>query len=99
MRCANCWSGYKRNPDQLAKIPPGMTVAGRLAQLKTAHGCYMRFPSWTALQGIDAMNLTFDPGFRGDRVFALVVGLGACCARPTVKARTVHHDRQQAKRC
>ncbi len=28
-------------------------------------------------QGIDAMNLAFDPGFRGDRVFALTVGLGS----------------------
>ena len=65
---------YKRNPDQLAKIP-GMTVAGRLAQLKTAHGV-LDFPELDGLQGIDAMNLTFDPGFRGDRVFALVVGLG-----------------------
>lgn len=65
---------YKRNPDQLAKIP-GMTIKGRLAQLKTAHGV-LDFPELDGLQGIDAMNLTFDPAFRGDRVFALVVGLG-----------------------
>lgn len=65
---------YKRNPDQLAKIP-GMTVEGRLAQLKTARGV-LDFPELDGLQGIDAMNLTFDPDYRGDRVFALVVGLG-----------------------
>ncbi|MEE4218719.1 MAG: hypothetical protein V2I48_13980 [Xanthomonadales bacterium] len=65
---------YKRNPDQLAKIP-GMTIEGRLAQLRTAQGV-LDFPELDGLQGIDAMNLTFDPGFRGDRVFALVVGLG-----------------------
>ncbi|MDH4039618.1 MAG: hypothetical protein OEW92_01835 [Gammaproteobacteria bacterium] len=65
---------YKRNPDQLAVIP-GMTVNGRLAQLKTARGV-LDFPELDGLQGIDAMNLTFDPAFRGDRVFALVVGLG-----------------------
>jgi len=65
---------YKRNPDQLAKIP-GLTVEGRLAQLRHARGM-LDFPELDGLQGIDAMNLTFDPGFAGDRVFALVVGLG-----------------------
>ena len=38
-------------------------------------GCWI-FRELDGLQGIDAMNLTFDPDFRGDRVFALVVGLG-----------------------
>jgi hypothetical protein len=66
---------YKRNPDQLAVIP-GMTVEGRLAQLRVARGV-LDFPELDGLQGIDAMNLTFDPDFRGDRVFALVVGLGS----------------------
>ena len=65
---------YKRNPDQLA-INPGMTINGRLAQLKTSRG-KLDFVELDGLQGIDAMNLTFDPNFRGDRVFALVVGLG-----------------------
>jgi hypothetical protein len=65
---------YKRNPDQLASIP-GMTVAGRLAQLKIAEGM-LDFPELDGLQGIDAMNLAFDPDFPGDRVFALIVGLG-----------------------
>ena len=66
---------YKRNPDQLAVIP-GMTVEGRLAQFRVARGV-LDFPELDGLQGIDAMNLTFDPDFRGDRVFALVVGLGS----------------------
>ena len=65
---------YKRNPDQLAKNP-GMTVEGRLAQLKTRRG-ELSFVEMNGWQGIDAMNLTFNPDFRGDRVFALVVGLG-----------------------
>lgn len=65
---------YKRNPDQLAKNP-GMTVEGRLAQLKTRRG-ELKFVELNTHQGIDAMNLTFNPEFRGDRVFALVVGLG-----------------------
>ena len=41
------------------------------------------FPELDGLQGIDAMNLTFDPDFRGDRAFALVVGLGSMLRRPT----------------
>tara|TARA_R110001599_G_scaffold353881_1_gene602065 strand:- start:46789 stop:47466 length:678 start_codon:yes stop_codon:yes gene_type:complete len=65
---------YKRNPDQLAVIP-GMTVRGRLAQLKTSRG-ELDFPELDGLQGIDAMNLAFDRHFKGDRVFALIVGLG-----------------------
>jgi hypothetical protein len=65
---------YKRNPDQLAVIP-GMTLKGRLAQFRTSRGV-LDFPELDGAQGIDAMNLTFDPNYRGDRVFALVVGLG-----------------------
>lgn len=66
---------YERNPDQLAKIP-GMTVEGRLAQLTVARH-KLQFPELDYKQDIDAMNLAFDPDFRGDRVFALVVGLGS----------------------
>ena len=65
---------YKRNPAQLKKNP-GMTVNGRLAQLKvTRHE--LDFRELNGQQGIHAMNMAFNPGFRGDRVFALVVGLG-----------------------
>ena len=65
---------YKRNPGELRKTP-GMTIEGRLAQLKVATGVLI-FPELGGKRGIDAMNLAFDPSFRGDRVFALVVGLG-----------------------
>ena len=66
---------YKRNPSQLRKNP-GMTVKGRLAQLKV-HRYELDFPELGGKQGIDAMNMAFDPAFQGDRVFALVVGLGS----------------------
>jgi len=66
---------YKRNPNQLQKIP-GMTVEGRLAQLKV-HRYELEFPELDGKQDIAAMNLAFDPQFTGDRVFALVVGLGS----------------------
>ena len=66
---------YQRNPDQLARNP-GMTVEGRLAQLKVKR-YKLQFPELDYKQDIDAMNLAFDPDYRGDRVFALVVGLGS----------------------
>ena len=66
---------YKRNPDQLRKIP-GMTVEGRLAQLKVRR-YKLQFAELDYKQDIAAMDLAFDPDFTGDRVFALVVGLGS----------------------
>ena len=82
---------YKRNPDQLAIIP-GMTVKGRIAQLRTAQG-ELDFPELDGLQGIDAMNLTFDPNFTGDRVFALIVGLGGMLRQAySYKSEMFIHD-------
>tara|TARA_R110002110_G_scaffold415561_2_gene650926 strand:- start:142929 stop:143597 length:669 start_codon:yes stop_codon:yes gene_type:complete len=66
---------YLRNPAELRKIP-GMTIEGRLAQLRV-HRHQLDFPELQGLQGIDAMNLAFDPQYKGDRVFALVIGLGS----------------------
>lgn len=66
---------YKRNPVQLRKIP-GMTVEGRLAQLRV-HRHELDFPELGGKQGIEAMLMAFDPDFSGDRVFALIVGLGS----------------------
>jgi len=66
---------YERNPDQLRKIP-GMTVEGRLAQLRV-HRYKLQFAELDYKQDIDALNLAFDPSFAGDRVFALIVGLGS----------------------
>ncbi len=66
---------YNRNPEQLAKNP-GMTIEGRLAQLKV-HRYKLQFLELEYNQGTDAMNLAFSPSFTGDRVFALVVGLGS----------------------
>ena len=66
---------YKRNPAQLRKNP-GMTVEGRLAQLRV-HRRELNFPELGGKQGIEAMLIAFDPDFSGDRVFALSVGLGS----------------------
>jgi hypothetical protein len=66
---------YERNPDELLKIP-GMTVEGRLAQLRV-HRYKLQFTELDYKQDIDALNLALDPNFKGDRVFALIVGLGS----------------------
>lgn len=65
---------YKRNPGELTKNP-GMTIATRLKQLSNKPG-QLNFPELGGKQEIEAMELVFDPSFKGDRVFALVVGLG-----------------------
>ena len=65
---------YKRNPAELRKTP-GMTIEGRLEQLRENER-ELDFAELYGKQDIAAMDLAFDPAFRGDRVFALVVGLG-----------------------
>lgn len=66
---------YKRNPQELRKIP-GMTLEGRLAQL-TVNRYELEFAELGGKQDVAAMELAFDPEYRGDRVFALSVGLGS----------------------
>ena len=65
---------YKRNPSELSKNR-GMTIAARLEQLKNRPGA-LNFPELAGRQEVAAMELVFHPGYTGDRVFALVVGLG-----------------------
>jgi len=64
---------YKRNPRQLAKTP-GMTAERRkLMIFDTAKA--LVFKELKGLQEVEAMNLAFEKSFKGDRVFALMVGL------------------------
>lgn len=65
---------YGRNPSELRK-QPGMVVERRLQLLKDTPGP-LTFAELGDRQGIEALELVFDPAFHGDRVFALVVGLG-----------------------
>lgn len=65
---------YKRNPGELAKIP-GRTIYSRLDQLQNRKGA-LNFSELSYRQEIVALELVFDPRFKGDRVFALSVGLG-----------------------
>ena len=64
---------YKRNPRELDK-KPGMTIGQRHDQIFDSQGRLM-FSELHRKQGTDALNLAFSPDYRGDRVFALMVGL------------------------
>lgn len=65
---------YKRNPDELHK-QPGATLESRRRQLFDKHRGRLRFKELGHAEGIHAMDLAFNPDFRGDRVFALMTGL------------------------
>lgn len=64
---------YKRNPSQLDHAP-GMSVGQRQVQIFDTSG-RLSFAELNYQQGTDALNLAFDPLFRGDRVFALMAGM------------------------
>lgn len=64
---------YKRNPRELDKVP-GMTIDKRL-QLLLGSPRLITHPELNNLYAEKAVLLAFDPEFRGDRVFALMVGI------------------------
>ena len=70
---------YGRNPGQLQRGRVE-TVEDRLRQLRDTPGP-LDFKELASRQEIDALELVFDPGFEGDRVFALTVGLGGMLRR------------------
>jgi len=65
---------YKRNPRELKKAPAGMTLNRRLHQLLDSPR-QINHPELGSRYGTDAMPLVFDPEFKGDRVFALMIGI------------------------
>jgi hypothetical protein len=65
---------YKLNPSELSKAPPGMTVKRRLVQLFSMPRT-VRFAELGDPYGTTAIPVAFDPDFKGDRVFALMVGI------------------------
>ncbi len=65
---------YKRNPRELAKAPPGTTVAKRIDQIfsdQRIHG----FSELNGLKSTAAITLSFSETYQGDRVFALMAGI------------------------
>nr|WP_245879120.1 hypothetical protein [Vibrio diazotrophicus] len=69
---------YVRNPWQLRKSS-GMSVNARMAQIfgtyNTIEVPSLIFDELNGVTGIDAILLSFDESFQGDRVFAAMVGL------------------------
>lgn len=69
---------YVRNPEQLKKSS-GMTVDARMAQIfgnyNTIEIPSLFFAELNGITGTDAILLSFDENFQGDRVFAAMVGL------------------------
>lgn len=70
---------YRRNPAQLERGRGG-TLAARLQQLARTPGP-LTFEELNDAQEIEALELVFSPDFHGDRVFALIVGLGGMLRR------------------
>lgn len=64
---------YKRNPRELRK-QRGATIKSRLAQLFDGKQNYT-FKELNNKTGTEAVQLAFKQSYRGDRVFALIVGL------------------------
>lgn len=64
---------YKRNPRELAKVS-GMTVERRL-ELLLGSPRLITHAELNNLYAEKAVPLAFDPTFKGDRVFALMVGI------------------------
>ncbi len=64
---------YKKNPSELKKIP-GQTIDSRMARI---FQCPLSgsFEEINFTSGTDAILLSFDPQFKGDRVFAVMFGL------------------------
>ncbi|WP_165312441.1 hypothetical protein [Vibrio ziniensis] len=69
---------YVRNPWQLKKSS-GMTIDARMAQIFGTYNTIeipsLVFAELNGVTGIDAILLSFDENFQGDRVFAAMVGL------------------------
>jgi hypothetical protein len=70
---------YGRNPNQLRRGRVS-TLEDRLRQLQDTPGP-LAFDELNDAQEIAALELVFDPAFDGDRVFALIVGLGGMLRR------------------
>lgn len=64
---------YKRNPGELDKVS-GMSIGQRQVQIFDTSGRLV-FDELDSLQGTAALNLAFNPTYKGDRVFALMTGL------------------------
>lgn len=66
---------YRRNPRELRK--GGFASIDEAVKRAFDYSKRWRFPELEEKRGIDAMQLAFKPEYNGDRVFALIVGMGS----------------------
>ncbi len=64
---------YKKNPWELQKVP-GQTIDSRIKQIFICPN-EKKYAELDFKESIDAILLGFEPEFKGDRVFAIMVGL------------------------
>ena len=64
---------YKRNPHELKKSTPDSLEKMVDWVFEGGHG--WKFKKINEMQGTDALQLAFNPEYRGDRVLPLIVGL------------------------
>ncbi|WP_457554224.1 hypothetical protein [Desulfobacula sp.] len=64
---------YKKNPGELQKVP-GQTIDSRLKQIFVCP-VEKKFAKLDFKESTDAILLGFEPEFKGDRIFAMMVGL------------------------
>jgi len=64
---------YKRNPRELKRFK-GMTVQENIIRVFDLKHDW-NFPELDKKKGVDAIRLTFEENYNGDRVFSLIVGL------------------------
>lgn len=66
---------YTRNPEELGKVP-GTSLEARLAQILN-HPTDVSYRELDYRHSVPAIELAFDPGYSGDRVFALMLGVSS----------------------
>ena len=66
---------YEKNPGELGKVP-GISLEARLAQILD-HPTGILYRELDYRHSVSAVNLAFDHGYRGDRVFALLLGISS----------------------
>ncbi len=66
---------YEKNPAELGKVP-GVSLEARMAQILN-HPTDVSYRELDYKHSVLAIELAFDPGYRGDRVFALMLGISS----------------------
>ena len=68
---------YRKNPGELQKASPSVTLTSRMNQIFSDNGPHWIHNELGGKASISALELTFNENFTGDRVLAFTVGLGS----------------------